>query len=347
MIALTITLFIIVAILGVLPINSTGKLSQVFLLALSLVLVLLSGFRNGDQFPDYSAYLIMYDDIKTDEVIVEPSFLLIANIVHFVFNNVLFLFVIYALIGVSIKLTAIKQLTDLWLLSLVVYVSNFFILHEMIQIRAGVAAAFLLLCIKPIYDRNLKKFLLFSLLSMFFHISAIIVLPLWFIVKINKRILIYVLTAIIPIAFCIYFLNLTILNFIPIPYVQEKLDLYIYLQELEVADFLTGINVFNYVFLAKILIFYFLLYKHAVITANNKYGMILLTIYGIALFMYPALAMMPVMATRVSELLGVVEIILFPLVYYTFANKDFTKILIIVYSLGILLINIYKSGLIF
>ena len=145
MIALTLLLFIIIVVMAVLPIDENGKLSYALLVVLGVLLFVLAGFRKGSQFPDYSSYLILYEDIKSGDVIVELSFLYIAKLVHFIFNNVLFLFLIYALIGVSLKLKSIRQLTDLWLLSLVVYASNFFILHEMIQIRVGVYAGFLLL----------------------------------------------------------------------------------------------------------------------------------------------------------------------------------------------------------
>lgn len=346
MIILTLSLFFIAALLAFLPGNPHGKLNNIISIILALLLVLLSGLRNGSQLPDYNSYLILYDDIKTGEAIVEPSFLYISKFVYFIFDDVLFLFIIYAVIGVFLKFRAIKQLTNLWLLSMAVYVSNFFILHEMIQIRAGVAAGFLLLCIKPIYERNLKKFLLFALFAIFFHISSLVIIPLWFLGKFKSKANLYFLVPIIPIAYIIYFLKITILNFIPIPYVQDKLDLYIALQDLGEADFFTDINVFNYLFLAKIFIFYFFLYNHKIMMLHNKYSIILLNIYAISLFMYPALAMMPVLAGRVSELLGIVEIILFPLLYYILSPKYLSRLIILIWSLAIILINIYKSGLI-
>ena len=104
----------------------------------------------------------------------------------------IYLFLLFAILGVSFKLIAIKQLTELWFLSLILYLSNFFILHEMTQIRAGVASAFLLLCVKPIYDRDLKRFLLFAVLGFLFHYSAIVILPLWFLgIKARKNVLLF------------------------------------------------------------------------------------------------------------------------------------------------------------
>lgn len=320
---------------------------NVLFFGLGIILVLISGFRPEEGNPDYGVYLKLYEDAKTWDALVEPSFILISQIVYLVFNNILYLFLIYAFLGVYLKLTAIKQLTDLWFLSLVAYVSYFFILHEVIQIRVGVACGLFLLCIKPIYDRNLKLFLFLALLATFFHVSSLIILPFWFLGKfkdINKANTCF-LVFVIPIAYSIYFLKMTVLNFIPIPYVQDKLDLYAQLQELGTEEFLTNINVFNFVFLAKIIIYYFLVYKSKFLMTHNKYTILLLNIYAISLFMYPALAAMPVMAGRVSEFLGVVEIILIPLVYYVFRPRYVGTIIVLVWSFGILMVNLFKSKL--
>lgn len=339
-------LFFLFSLIAVFPPKENIN-KYVLYLVLGLILVLISSFRPEQGNPDYAVYRKLYEDAKTWDAIVEPSYFLISQLVYLVFDNILYLFIIYACLGVYLKLTAIKQLTDLWFLSLMVYVSYFFILHEMVQIRAGIATAFLLLSVKPIYDRNLKLFLVLVLLATFFHVSSLIILPLWFlgIFKDRKKVNTYFLILVLPIAYGIYFLKMTLLNFIPIPYVQEKIDLYTQLQELETDAFLTDINVFNFVFLAKIIIYYFLVYKRELLMTRNKYTVLLLNIYAISLFMYPALAAMPVMAGRVSEFLGVVEIILIPLVYYVFRPHYVGTLLVLVWSLGIIMVNLFKSKL--
>ena len=312
---------------------------------LGFILVMVASLRSEVGNPDYPVYRLLYEDAKTGGAIVELSYVYFSHLISFIFGDFFYLILTYACLAIYFKLLAIRQVTELLFLSLAVYVSYFFILHEMIQIRVGVASAFLLLCVKPIYDRNLKKFLFFFFLAVFFHVSSLIILPLWFLGKFKGKLNIIFLILMVPVSYCIYFINVTILNFIPIPYVQEKLDIYMQLQELEAADFLTKINVFNYVFVGKIFIFYFLLYKHKLLTDNNKYTMILLNIYALSLFMYPALAMMPVLAGRISEFFGAVEIILIPFLYYIIRPRYIAVILILVWSLGILMVNLFKSNL--
>jgi hypothetical protein len=88
-----------------------------------------------------------------------------------------------------------------------------------------------------------------------------------------------------------------------------------------------------------------LVYKSKFLMTHNKYTVLLLNIYAISLFMYPALAAMPVMAVRVSEFLGVVEIILIPLVYYVFRPRYVGTLIVLVWSFGILMVNLFKSKL--
>ena len=312
---------------------------------LGFILILIAAFRSEEGNPDYKIYLRYFEE--QDFLFVEPTFVVLSKMVSFLFGPYpIFIFIIYAILGVTLKFIAIKQLSKLYFLSIVVYIGNFFILHDMIQIRAGVASALLLLCIKPIYDRNLKNFLIITLLAVLFHVSAIVILPLWFLPKIRERILVLLLYMIIPIACIIYFLKTNLIFILPIPVIQEKIDLYIELQDSGVENALTEINVFNYLFLFKIFIFYFLLIKYKVLLFHNKYALILLAIYGIGLFSYAALATIPVFAGRISGLFEIVEIILIPFLYYAISPKFISKLLVVFWGLGMILIHLFRSKLI-
>jgi hypothetical protein len=202
MIFLLLSIFVIIAMIAIFPPN-TKLVYNLFFILCGILLMVIAAFR-GDGDSDYSGYIEMFN--RQDFFVVEPTFTLISYIVRtFLGGNVIYLFIIYAILGVTIKLFAIKQLSELWFLSVVIYVSNFFILHEMTQIRAGVASAFLLLCVKPIYERNGKMFLLFTTIACLFHYSAIIILPLWFLTTNPKKT--WLLLS-VPISYSFFFLNI-------------------------------------------------------------------------------------------------------------------------------------------
>ncbi len=299
---------------------------------LGLCLSFAAGIREG--WSDYQNYVNGYHYAVAGDIgALEVSFFLISRFVDFIFGNILGLFIIYGAIGVFLKLISIKQLTELWFLSLIIYVSNFYILHELIQMRAGVASGFLLLCIKPIYDRNWKLFLTFFLCAFFFHYSSLVILPLWFLTNKPRKIFLYLS---VPVAYFIYFTKINLVSVaIPIPAIQAKINLY---QEMLAMGEQNQINVFNYVFLVKIMIFYILLWKIDLLQKKNQYATLLIKIFALSIFAFPVFATMPVIGFRISELFGIVEIILFPLLYYIAKPKVIP--ISVVISIGLLLFYI-------
>jgi hypothetical protein len=320
------------------PFEFKGK--QFAFLFFCFCFLLLAGLRGEGVDKDYDSYVIMFN---VSDFAVEPTFTLISSFVQtFLSSNILYLFLIYAALGVTIKCIAIKQLTELWFLSLIIYCSYFFMLHEMTQIRAGVASAFLLLSIKPIYERNLKLFLIYATLGALFHYSAILIFPLWFLKdKPRKNWLIYS----VPVAYLLFLLKVNLIIAIPIPGIQEKIEIYKTLQELG-GEESKPINVFNLFILTKIGIFYFMLYKYDVIILNNKYSPILLKIYCLSLIAIPIFANIQTIGFRVSELFGIVEIILIPLIYYAFKQIYFGRALVISIGVTMMLIVTYINKLI-
>jgi len=274
-------------------------------LLIVLLLILFAAFRDGNAVRDYNSYIVIYKN--TSISLKEMSFSLIAWLTkHIFFDNVIFLFIIYAIIGVGLKTYAIKELTTLYFLSLVIYISNFYILHELTQIRVGVATGFLLLCIKPLYERNLQKFIILASFAVFFHYSVLPIYFLWFLRsdRINK----YIYAIIIPLSYIFYFSHFNLIELliklIPITYIQQKYIIYKEAQ-LYAADG-NKINVFNYLFLIKCLIFYILLWRYNYIKIKNKYIILLLKIEALSLASFIIFSTMPMFAFRINELLGVV-----------------------------------------
>jgi hypothetical protein len=276
MILLLISIFVLFSIVALFPTNDNDGYKLLFLL-FGIILFFTAAFRGDGDF-DYSGYVYMLN--RTDSFTVEPTFILFSYIINeFLDGNAIYLFVFYAILGVYFKLLAIKQLTELWFLSLVIYVSNYFILHEMTQIRGGVASGLLLLCIKPLYERNLKMFLFLCALAFSFHFSAIIFLPLWFLGNQPKKKWLFWA---VPFSYVLYFAGINLIIEIPIPGIQEKILMYQKLRELDPTD-VVQTNVFNFVFLAKVAIFYFLLYKYDLIHSHNKFFPILMKVYCFSL----------------------------------------------------------------
>lgn len=338
MIKIVLSIFCATLLFALFPPPTQSRRKLLFIV-LGIVMICVAGLKieNSDQ--DYATYVKMYKHINDDvNILTEPSFEWIAKLS----STSLMMFVIYAILSVSLKFVAIKQLTELWFLSVMIYCSYFFLLHDFTQIRVAVSSGFLLLCIKPIYERDWKRFFIYSGIAILFHYSAIIILPLW-VLGSKPRIMILALS--VPFAYLIYFSGINIIATIPIPYLQTKLAIYQKMQELG-DDKWSVINVFNLVFLAKITIFYLLILKYKLIALQNKYVPILMKIQAVSIISFPIFAKMPILGFRISELFGIVEVITIPLIYYVLVPRFFSKLVVCGIGFILIIISIFNIKLV-
>ncbi|MFP5040694.1 EpsG family protein [Parasediminibacterium sp. JCM 36343] len=340
-------LFGIFALIALFSLATLGKdQPMVIFISIAALLIVTAGFRDGTAFRDYSIYELMYTNYQKISLLAfEPTFILLSAIVKYVFfDKVIVLFVLYGIIGVSVKFCAIRQLSQFYYLSVLFYFSNYFLLHEMTQIRAGVAAGFLLLCIKPIYNRDFASFFFFNLLAFLFHYSAIIFLPFYFLLPKKMDSLVYVLLLIGT--YLLHFVNIhatTIFYLIPAENLQFKLESYKNLVEFSLQE---KLNVFKPLQVARIGLCLFLLWKKDLIFEQNKYAFILLKIYFIAVFAIPLFADIPTFAIRSSELLGVVEIIMLPMAIYAIKETKIVALATVALCFAFLCVNFFYTKLI-
>ena len=155
------------------------KKSIFFFVTIVLILVLAAGFRDGRLYRDYENYIDFYEYGHWG---IEYSFILVVNIAKFIDEgNYTILFLIYALLGVGIKAIGIYKITPFIFASLAMYIAYYYSLQELTQIRAGVASALGIFSIPAIYEKKTVKFLIIISLAIFFHTSAAVYLPMYFI----------------------------------------------------------------------------------------------------------------------------------------------------------------------
>lgn len=297
------------------------KHKETIFLFLGLLLILIAGFC-GSISRDHDSYISDFNLIINGKLTHPLSLLIISEIVNKIFHNSLYLFLVYAILGVFLKIIAIKRLTEFWFFSLLIYFSYYFFLHELTQIKAGVSAAFILLSIPSIYEKKLKSFLIYIALAVFFHISALVVLPLYFI-KNNKMPLWYFL--LIPVGYILFFTHTntsSLINLIDIDVIRTKYALY---KSLNTVD---KINIFNVLMLSRYVFCGLLLWKWKFLSEKNVYSVILIKFYILSCFIFISFADIPGIAFRLSELLAIVEIIILPYFIYLFRIKLLGKLVV-------------------
>ena len=294
------------------------------------MLILIAGFRpvgiDGDSLNYASILGVHFNDISLIDK--EPAFWLINEFNHIVFNSeVQTFFLIFAIIGVSLKLYAIKILSKNPLMSIMVYLSLYFILHEMTQIRIGVASAIFLLAIPDIINKNFKIYLLKTVLAMSFHYSAFVMIFIYFLS--NKRINQKVYYFLPLFGFVLQDITLQIIEMLAtlLPVViGYKVNLYISL--LDSGKF-SDINIFNFYYTSLIILYYIALVNYR--KFNGMYDVLGIKILGIMLFLFYSLSLIPVFAFRISEFFGVVLIFLIPNFIRIFKQKNLVSVPVVIW----------------
>lgn len=339
MITLLLLFSIIIAILVMIE-SKQSKYNVYIYLAIGILLICYAGLRQVGFDNDSENYEYTFKHYDQETILKEVSYTFFAWFLNLFTDDVHFLFMIYATLGVSTKFIAFKRIfKDFWFLPIIVYLGNYYILHDMTQIRAGVASGIFLMSLKPLAEGDKKKTAIYYLCALFFHYSSLILFPLLLLNNNDlKKWQKWLLISIVPVSYIMYFAHIEI-TAIPIPYISDKMDTYMTMRDKGLLG--ESINVFNATFLLKIFIYYFIIYFYQTIYKFNKYLPLLLKILALSIFSFLFLSPLPVMAFRIMEFYSIVDILLFSSIVYVFKQEWLGKLFVICVGIGYLLLSIY------
>jgi hypothetical protein len=308
-------------------------------------LTIIAGFRSMNVDRDYGTYVGYIKNIDQISLVqLEPTFFLITKIAYLTIYPATTLFLIYAILGVGLKFKAISELTEFWFLSVIIYFSYYFLMHEMTEVRVGVGSAILLLSIKDIYNRNLLSFTLKLIIGTLFHYSFMIFAVFYLVNPTKlKPAFFYIIVGLSYLLYFSRFDSLTLVQLIPLPFIQMKIDAY---RALMAGGEHLDINVLNVLMIYRLLFMVVLLWKYKLLAESNKYSLILIKIYCWSLFCLVFLASVPVLAFRVNQLLCIVEIILWPFIIYLLKERHLAVIIVVLTGLGMITVELFYNQLV-
>jgi len=232
-------------------------------------------------------------------------------------------FFVCAAASILPKVIAISRYSLTPLSTLAWYVSWYYVLFEMNAIRVGIANAVLIMGLRHILSGNLLRFIPFVVIGSLFHVSAIagllLIMVRW--IKIDARLIVLMLAGSVILSFVPMVVVLEPLGGLNAK-VREHLDL---LQQLQVYS---TINVFNSITLLRMAILSVLLYtlSHIRWSDIEQLG---LWAMGLSLAIYFSLASFPVVAGRLSQLIGMFQIFVTPALLRGFTPKSIPRIVFI------------------
>lgn len=326
--------FCILSILSFLPYNEDRRFKKAEKIIFVLLWILLLGFaalRPEGQDRDYLSYKYWF--LKNREN-VEISFQWISQIVKSAKGEFIILIFVYALLGVTTKFIAIRRMSVLPIVSLLAYISYLYPIHELTQIRAGVASGFVLLAISYKARARIWGTAICIGLAILFHYSSIVMLPLIFI-KTEKFNRVYYSLAIL--FSYIAFSGISVLLNLVLDYLPPVLKWKVMAYESEVG---ADLNIFNAWQILRILIALFMIFNIKTLMTKDKNFALYLKIYVIGICSFVLLSFNPVFAVRVSDLYFVIDIILITGLIHIIPNYVLSRVLVILVTALFLFLNI-------
>ncbi|MBG0859039.1 MAG: EpsG family protein [Bacteroidales bacterium] len=212
----------------------------------------------------------------------EFGYTLLNSVLRTFTDNVQWLFLIIAFSTNLMLFNSVKRYSDHIFISLLIYFGTIYFILDMSGIRQCIALNIFLLSIKYITGRHFLKYFVTILIASMFHITSLLLIPIYFILKIkfNNWVLLSVIIAglfisVFKITWIIPFLK-GISELIQIEAITNRIYAY---------SNLSGPRIFGFGFLFNFLVFIFCIIERKKLEQNKMFN-IFLNMYVISLFFY-------------------------------------------------------------
>lgn len=284
---------------------------KLFLLIAAYILILLAGLNTTSN--DYREYIDMFKQASMlpldqySQIHGEFVFLAISGFIYNLFDTHEYVFLFISTISVFITFYVIFKDSKLAFLSVLIYLSHAFLNKEMIQIRAGITSAIILVAISMQSKNEKWKPLLLIFISGLFHTSGLIAIIPYFLcsfINISKQVKLSCI--LITLACIFYFLNGFKLS---IPILQSFGLLSDSVQNYLVWDeYNYDLGFFNPNTIKQLIVLFFAAYYFS----ENKFYATYYCYFYIGVCWLIAFSSTAIIAARVSSILSVSELILIP-----------------------------------
>lgn len=299
-------------------------------ICMGVLMIFIAGLREPGSTPDSETYEDMYYGkyAKVLEAVTEPSFLFISDILNSLSLPVMALFFTYAIISVTIHLGAFWKMSRIPLTTLLIYISYYYMMHDMVQIRAGVASSLFIWAMYFYAERKKWVCLAFIIGGTLFHYSAITGLVIFLLSDELKKWHKYILYALIPVGLVAYFAGLDISYLVPENMGGDKLVHYRELKDSGLENDQAGwqLNV-NLSIWMNFVLFYACIYYHDYLKEYCKYITIAIKVQAVGFcclfFLHGVSA---ILGNRLNDYFSVAAIILWTCSVYGFVPRIAGKI---------------------
>jgi hypothetical protein len=337
-------LFIITVFLAFLEDRMKDIHKMSILVVYAIIMVLLATTKSIDENADGAAYeQLFYDNSNVIvELATEPTYIYLSRMVLACGGTIVTMFFIYAMISIPAKLRVLYAMTPSIFTALVIYIPVYYELHDLVQIRAAAAATFLLSAVLFLSRQRTWVAAGFMVIAILFHYSSIVFLPFLFIGnrrlnQIGRIILGCTLLAF----FALYLSGKDIFLLIPSSYITGKVDAY--QQSSEKGMWEMALLYKNAYYMVKFMLFFVCLFFYDYLVERNKTAPIFIHLLAASLLAPMLFSSIPVIASRLGDLFGIIDAIVFTFVLYLVSPRFLARLCITIVGLYMLIYNMIVS----
>ncbi|MGU8826011.1 EpsG family protein [Clostridium perfringens] len=198
----------------VLNIKTNKKKEDRLSIIIFIALLIVSAFRDmvGTDFLAYKSYIENIKLYSINNSLYEKGYYLLNNLVFRISDNSQYIFVFVSFIILYLIHKTLKRYSISYTLSMFLFVTLYFYYNSFNIIRQYISIAIVFFSIKYLINRNLKKFLICIFIATMFHMTALLILPFYWIV--NKRFNSIVYLSVIILTILISFLSPILISLI-------------------------------------------------------------------------------------------------------------------------------------
>lgn len=181
---ITLILTFVFALIGRLFINKNNKPNLFWSIIIMIIMVGVAGLRSN--IGDTGMYKILYNNVVSGSVVegsYEAGFIAFLKLLTNISTDSQIMIFATSLITQGLNIWILRYYASLFELQIYMYITSGYFLTIMNGIRQGLTASIMFACTKLIINNNFKLYLLLTIIASTFHISALIMIPVYFIVK--------------------------------------------------------------------------------------------------------------------------------------------------------------------
>lgn len=281
-----------------------------------IILVILGGFRyevGADWFSYEKLYYSLQGISNVFSAREEKLFTMFSFACRQLVNSYSFFIFCLFFLSFSIKFNVFNKYSPDIFLSLIIYFFTILLIYDLNGVRQGIATSFILLSISPVLNRQLPKFLLFILIASFFHVSAVIFLPFYWLAHIKLS-----LKQITVISFLMVLLSIPVRSFIEhSKYFEAFFTLKTFSHYSAYLDNNTTgrpVSILSIAVLQRVFTFSLFFINYKKLKAEEGLKNLLINGYLISLIIFFFLSFSSEISSRISFYYKALEIIMIPLI---------------------------------